>query len=87
MGSKRLFGIGDLQLALKAVPAPLRRFGGLATSLVFSTSINLLAIPFVIATLGIGTSGELALAQATSAIFGIVVAFAWVPSGPRLWLR
>lgn len=64
-------------MASKAAPALLRRFGGFATSLVFSTAINLLAIPFVIATLGKETWGELALAQATAAIFGIAVAFGW----------
>jgi O-antigen/teichoic acid export membrane protein len=61
-----------------------RRFGGFATSLVFSTVINLLAIPFVISTLGKETWGELALAQATAAIFGIAVAFGWGTVGAAL---
>lgn len=71
-------------MASKAVPALVRRFGGFATSLVFSTVINLLAIPFVISTLGKETWGELALAQATAAIFGIVVAFGWGTVGAAL---
>ncbi|MDQ0800639.1 hypothetical protein [Arthrobacter sp. SLBN-112] len=61
-----------------------RRFGGFATSLVFSTAVNLLAIPFVISTLGKEVWGELALAQATAAIFGIIVAFGWGTVGAAL---
>lgn len=76
--------IGDSKLALKALPALLSRFGGFAASLVFSTAINLLAIPFVIVTLGKDTWGELALAQATAAIFGIIVAFGWGTVGAAL---
>lgn len=71
-------------MASKAAPALLRRFGGFATSLVFSTVVNLLAIPFVISTLGKETWGELALAQATAAIFGIAVAFGWGTVGAAL---
>ncbi|MCQ6271656.1 hypothetical protein M8J71_14325 [Pseudarthrobacter sp. R1] len=71
-------------MASKAVPALLRRFGSFAASLVFSTGINLLAIPFVISTLGKETWGELALAQATAAIFGIIVAFGWGTVGAAL---
>jgi O-antigen/teichoic acid export membrane protein len=71
-------------LASRAATALLRRFGGFATSLVFSTAINLLAIPFVIATLGKNTWGELALSQATAAIFGIIVAFGWGTVGAAM---
>lgn len=71
-------------MASKAAPALLNRFGGFAASLIFSTAINLLAIPFVIATLGKETWGELALAQATAAIFGIIVAFGWGTVGAAL---
>ena len=71
-------------MASKAAEALLRRFGGFATSLVFSTAINLLAIPFVISTLGKDIWGELALAQATAAIFGIAVAFGWGTVGAAL---
>jgi O-antigen/teichoic acid export membrane protein len=71
-------------LASKAAPALLRRFGGFATSLVFSTVINLLAIPFVISTLGGDVWAELALAQSTAAIFGILVAFGWGTVGAAL---
>lgn len=71
-------------MALKAAPALLRRFGGFAASLVLSTLINLLAIPFVISTLGKETWGELALAQATAAIFGIVVAYGWGTVGAAM---
>ncbi|MGN7201088.1 hypothetical protein [Arthrobacter sp. SAFR-044] len=67
-----------------AAPALIRRFGGFAASLVFSTAVNLLAIPFVISTLGKEVWGELALAQATAAIFGIVVAFGWGTVGAAL---
>lgn len=71
-------------MASKAAPALFRRFGGFATSLVFSTAVNLLAIPFVISTLGKETWAELALAQATAAIFGIAVAFGWGTVGAAL---
>lgn len=71
-------------MAVKAFPALLTRFGGFAASLVFSTAINLLAIPFVIVTLGKETWGELALAQATAAIFGIIVTFGWGTVGAAL---
>lgn len=71
-------------MASIAAPALLRRFGGFATSLVISTAINLLAIPFVISTLGGEVWGELAVAQATAAIFGIVVAFGWGTVGAAL---
>lgn len=76
--------IGVPTVAVKAFPALLTRFGGFAASLVFSTAINLLAIPFVIVTLGKETWGELALAQATAAIFGIIVAFGWGTVGAAL---
>lgn len=71
-------------MASNAALALLRRFGGFAASLVLSTAINLLAIPFVISTLGKDIWGELALAQATAAIFGIVVAFGWGTVGAAL---
>jgi O-antigen/teichoic acid export membrane protein len=71
-------------VASQAAPALLRRFGGFAASLIFSTAVNLLAIPFVIATLGKEVWGELALAQATAAIFGIAVAFGWGTVGAAL---
>lgn len=71
-------------MASIAAPALLRRFGGFATSLVVSTVINLLAIPFVISTLGGDIWGELALAQATAAVFGILVAFGWGTVGAAL---
>ena len=71
-------------MASKPVPALLRRFGGFATSLVFSTVINLLAIPFVISTLGGDVWAELALAQSTAAIFGILVAFGWGTVGAAM---
>ena len=71
-------------MASKAVPALLQRFGGFAASLVFSTGINLLAIPFVISNLGKEAWGELALAQATAAIFGIIVAFGWGTVGAAM---
>ena len=67
-----------------ASPALVRRFGGFATSLAFSSAVNLLAIPFVISTLGKEVWGELALAQATAAIFGIIVAFGWGTVGAAL---
>jgi O-antigen/teichoic acid export membrane protein len=76
--------IGDLRLATKAAPALLHRFGGFAVSLVFSTLVNLLAIPFVISTLGKGIWGELALAQATAALFGILVAYGWGTVGAAM---
>lgn len=76
--------IGDPHLASKAAPALLRRFGGFAASLVLSTVVNLLAIPFVIATLGKETWGELALAQATAALFGIFVAYGWGTVGAAM---
>ena len=76
--------IGDLRLATKAAPALLHRFGGFAVSLVFSTLVNLLAIPFVIFTLGKGIWGELALAQATAALFGILVAYGWGTVGAAM---
>lgn len=71
-------------MASVVISALVRRFGGFATSLVFSTAVNLLAIPFVISTLGKDVWGELALAQATAAIFGIVVAFGWGTVGAAL---
>lgn len=71
-------------MALKAAPALLGRFGGFAASLVLSTVINLLAIPFVISTLGKDVWGELALAQATAALFGIIVAYGWGTVGAAM---
>jgi O-antigen/teichoic acid export membrane protein len=76
--------MGDLLLALKAAPALLRRFGGFTVSLLLSTAVNLLAIPFVISTLGKDVWGELALAQATAALFGIVVAYGWGTVGAAM---
>ncbi|MGO4190906.1 lipopolysaccharide biosynthesis protein [Arthrobacter sp. YAF17] len=49
-----------------------------------STAINLLAIPFVISTLGGDVWAELALAQSTAAIFGIIVAFGWGTVGAAM---
>lgn len=71
-------------MASLAASPLLRRFGGFATSLVLSTAINLLAIPFVISTLGGDIWGELAVAQATAAVFGILVAFGWGTVGAAM---
>lgn len=71
-------------MAVRAAPALLRRFGGFAASLVLSTVVNLATIPFVISTLGKETWGELALAQATAALFGIVVAYGWGTVGAAM---
>lgn len=61
-----------------------RRLGGFAVSLMFSTAVSLLAIPFVIVNLGAQVWGELAVAMAAAAIFGILVAFGWGTVGAAL---
>lgn len=61
-----------------------RRLGGFAVSLVFSTAVSLLAIPFVIVNLGAQVWGELAVAMAAAAIFGILVAFGWGTVGAAM---
>ena len=61
-----------------------RRLGGFAVSLAFSTAVSLIAIPFVIVNLGAQAWGELAVAMAAAAIFGILVAFGWGTVGAAL---
>ncbi len=61
-----------------------RRLGGFAVSLAFSTAVSLIAIPFVIVNLGAEAWGALAVAMAAAAIFGIPVAFGWGTVGAAL---
>lgn len=60
------------------------RFGGFAVSLVFSTVVSLVGIPFVLVNLGATAWAELAVALATAAIFGVVVAFGWGTIGAAM---
>lgn len=62
----------------------LRRLGGFAVSLAFSTAVSLLAIPFLIVNLGAGAWADLAVAMAAAAISGIVVAFGWGTVGAAM---
>lgn len=62
----------------------LRRLGGFAVSLVFSTVVSLTAIPFIIVNLGNQVWGDLAFALASAAIFGILVAFGWGTVGAAM---
>lgn len=57
--------------------ALLGRLGGFSASLVFSTAVNLIAIPFVIVNLGAEVWGQLAVVMSTAAVIGIFVGFGW----------
>lgn len=61
-----------------------RRFGGFAISLIFSTVVSLAGIPFVLINLGAAAWAEIAVALATAAIFGVVVAFGWGTVGAAM---
>lgn len=61
-----------------------RRLGGFAVSLAFSTVVSLTSIPFIIVNLGTKAWGELAVAMAAAAIFGILVAFGWGTVGAAM---
>lgn len=76
--------IGRLFVAQSNRPNLFTRFGGFAVSLVFSTVVSLVGIPFVLVNLGAEAWAELAVALATAAIFGVVVAFGWGTVGAAM---
>ncbi|MGN6403203.1 hypothetical protein [Sinomonas sp.] len=62
----------------------IRRLGGFGASLLFSTVVNLIGIPFVIVNLGAQVWAELSVALAAAAVFGIVVSFGWGTVGAAM---
>lgn len=60
----------------------LKRLSGFTLAVILSAISGLIAIPIIIASVGVEQYGHFAVAQSTAALFGVGVSFGWGVTGP-----